>query len=458
MFKNKRIHLIGIGGISMSGIAEILHAKGSIITGSDMQESKAVNELRERGINVIIGEDESLIDNVDIVVYTAAISNDNKELVRAKELNKELYERAKFLGLMTKDYKNVLCISGTHGKSTTTGMVASCFLEDDKNPTIQIGAFLPKINSNYYVGDNEYFIMEACEYVDSFLSFFPTSEIILNIDDDHLDYFKNLDNVKKSFSKYAHLLPSNGNLVINVDDANVIDLDLPTNINILTYGINNDAIVKATNITYDESGHPNFDVYYNNELYIHLNLSVLGNHNIYNALATVSLCIMHNINKNAIIKGLNEYRGVERRFEYIGTYKENILVYDDYAHHPTEISATLNSAKSIKCNKNWAIFQSHTYSRTKEHLEEFANILKEFDNIIIAPIYPAREINIYNIKEDDLVNLIKPYNKNVYYIDSFDNIVKYLNENLNDNDLVITVGAGPVNEVGLKLLGKFDKK
>ena len=181
MFKNKRIHLIGIGGISMSGIAEILHAKGSIITGSDMQESKAVNELRERGINVIIGEDESLIDNVDIVVYTAAISNDNKELVRAKELNKELYERAKFLGLMTKDYKNVLCISGTHGKSTTTGMVASCFLEDDKNPTIQIGAFLPKINSNYYVGDNEYFIMEACEYVDSFLSFFPTSEIILKI-------------------------------------------------------------------------------------------------------------------------------------------------------------------------------------------------------------------------------------------------------------------------------------
>jgi len=452
MFNNKRIHLIGIGGISMSGIAEILHAKGAIITGSDMQENKTIDMLREKGISVTIGENKNLIDNIDIVVYTAAISEDNEELKRARELNKELYERAKFLGLMTKDYKNVLCISGTHGKSTTTGMVASCFLEDDKNPTIQIGAFLPKIKSNYYVGSNEYFIMEACEYVDSFLSFFPTSEIILNIDDDHLDYFKNLDNVKISFNKYINLLPDNGNLVINNDDENIKDLKLPENINVLTYGLNNKSNLEAKNITYDEFGHPEFDIFYNNELYIHIKLSVLGNHNIYNALATTALCIMYNINKEAIIKGLSEYVGVERRFEYIGTYKENILVYDDYAHHPTEIKATLNSTKKIKCNQNFAVFQSHTYSRTKEHLEEFANVLKDFDNIIIAPIYPAREINVYNIKEDDLVNLIKPYNNNVIYIDSFDKIVDYLKDNLKDNDLVITIGAGPVNEVGLNLL------
>jgi len=452
MFNNKRIHLIGIGGISMSGIAEILHAKGAIITGSDMQENKTIDMLREKGISVTIGENKNLIDNIDIVVYTAAISEDNEELKRARELNKELYERAKFLGLMTKDYKNVLCISGTHGKSTTTGMVASCFLEDDKNPTIQIGAFLPKIKSNYYVGSNEYFIMEACEYVDSFLSFFPTSEIILNIDDDHLDYFKNLDNVKISFNKYINLLPDNGNLVINNDDENIKDLKLPENINVLTYGLNNKSNLEAKNITYDEFGHPEFDIFYNNELYIHIKLSVLGNHNIYNALATTALCIMYNINKEAIIKGLSEYVGVERRFEYIGTYKENILVYDDYAHHPTEIKATLNSTKKIKCNQNFAVFQSHTYSRTKEHLDEFANVLKDFDNIIIAPIYPAREINVYNIKEDDLVNLIKPYNNNVIYIDSFDKIVDYLKDNLKDNDLVITIGAGPVNEVGLNLL------
>lgn len=454
MFNNKKIHFIGIGGISMSGIAEILHTKGNIVTGSDMQMSKAVEMLINKGINITIGENPTLIDDADIVVYTAAISKDNKELIRAKELNKEMYERAKFLGLMTKEYDNVLCISGTHGKSTTTGMVASCFLEDNLNPTIQLGAFLPKINANYYVGDNKYFIMEACEYVDSFLSFYPTSEIILNIDDDHLDYFKNMDNVLSSFIKYMNLLPENGNLIINIDDENINALKLPKNINILTYGIKNNANITAKNITYDNLGHPEFDVYYNNELYLHIHLNILGNHNIYNALATVSMCIIYNISKGAITKGLNEYVGVERRFEFIGTYKDNILVYDDYAHHPTEINATLNSAKSIKCHQNYAIFQSHTYSRTKEHLEEFANILKNFDNIIIAPIYPAREKNIYNIKEEDLVNLIKPYNENVLYINSFDNIVSYLKDNLQDNDLVITIGAGPVNEVGLKLLDK----
>lgn len=454
MFKDKIIHFIGIGGISMSGIAEILHKKGSIITGSDASVSKTTQRLLEQGINVVIGEDPNLVTNADIIVYTAAISEDNEELKKARELKKELYERAKFLGIMTKEYQNVICISGTHGKSTTTGMVASCFLEDGKNPTIQIGAFLPKINSNFYVGENEYFIMEACEYVDSFLSFFPTSEIILNIDDDHLDYFENLDNIKKSFSKYTYLLPENGKLILNADDKNTMDIQIPNNVNILTYGIKNDAKVKALNITYDSFGHPEFDIYYNDELYIHIKLNVLGNHNIYNALATTCMCIMHNVSKEAIIKGLSEYIGVERRFELLGTYKNNILVYDDYAHHPTEINTTLNSAKSIKCHQNWAIFQSHTFSRTKEHLEDFASVLKNFDNIIIAPIYPAREINIYNVKEDDLVNLIKPYNENVQYIETFDKIVEYLKDNLHDNDLVITIGAGPVNQVGLKLLEK----
>ena len=294
--------------------------------------------------------------------------------------------------------------------------------------------------------------MEACEYVDSFLSFFPTSEIILNIDNDHLDYFKNLDNIKKSFSKFTKLLPNNGNLILNIDDENTKSISLPDNVNILTYGINNDANVKALNILYDDLGHPEFDIYYNNELYTHIKLSVLGIHNVYNALATTCMCIMHNVSKNSLIKGLSEYMGVERRFEFIGTYKENILVYDDYAHHPTEIISTLNSAKSISCNQNWAIFQSHTFSRTKEHLEDFAKVLKEFDNIIIAPIYPAREKNIYNVKEDDLVNLIKLFNKNVCFIDSFDKIVDYIKDNAKDNDLVITVGAGPINEVGNKLV------
>ena len=453
MYKDKTIHFIGIGGISMSGIAEIIQSMGAIVTGSDMQESKVVKALEEKGIKITIGTNPDNIDASDMVVYTAAISEDNEELKRARELKKPTFERAEFLGELTKEYKHVLCISGTHGKSTTTGMISSVFLEAKLPTTIQIGAILPKINANYYVGGHDYFIMEACEYKDSFLSFCPTSAIVLNIDDDHLDYFKNLDNIKVSFTKYIHKLPKNGNLIINRDDENTMSLELPDT-NIYTYGINSDADLVAKNITYDELGHPIFDVYFKNELYLSLHLSVLGKHNIYNALASVLMCLVHNVDKEAIIKGINEYHGVERRFEYIGKYKDNILVYDDYAHHPTEITSTYNAAKSIKCHQNWAIFQSHTYSRTKEHLEEFASILKKFDNIIIAPIYPARETNIYNVKEEDLVELIKKDNPNVCYIPTFEKIVKYLKENVQDNDLVLTIGAGPVNEVGLYLLDK----
>lgn len=452
MFKDKIIHFIGIGGISMSGIAEILNEEGITVTGSDIQESNITKMLRNSGIKVIIGEDESLVDNASIIVYTAAIKEDNLELIRAKNLNKEIYERAKFLGLLSKEYKNVICISGTHGKSTTTGMISCCFLEDKKNPTIQIGAILPKLNSNYHVGDKNYFIMEACEYVDSFLSFYPTSEVILNIDDDHLDYFKNLEGIKSSFNKYIELLPKNGNLVINADDNNSMDLNIRNDINILTYGINNNANVIAKNITYDKYGHPKFDIYYNNELFIHINLNIIGNHNIYNALATTSICIIYNLDKLAIKKALENYIGVERRFQHLGNYKDNILVYDDYAHHPTEILATYNSVKEIKYHESWCIFQSHTYSRTYEHLNEFANVLKNFDHIIIAPIYPAREKNIWNVKETELVDLIKKDNENVIFIDSFAKIVDYLKDNVKDNDLVITVGAGPVNKVGIDLL------
>ena len=452
MFENKTIHMIGISGISMSGIAEILLSNGVNITGSTIELSKPAKRLQDKGVKITIGEDPSLVENADIVVYTAAISNNNSELIRAKELGLPVYERAKFLGLMTKEYKNVICISGTHGKSTTTGMVASCFLEANLNPTIQIGAYLPKIDANYHVGNKDYFIMEACEYVDSFLSFFPTSEIILNIDNDHLDYFKNLDNIKKSFSKYAHLLPEDGKLVLNGDDKNTMDIDIPNNINVLTYAINNNADVIAKNITFDELGNSEFYVYYKEELFSKIKLNVLGIHNVYNALATISLCIMYNIDKNAIQKGLFEYKGVERRFQLKGKLNNNVLIYDDYAHHPTEINSTINSVKTIKHNKNWAVFQAHTYSRTKEHLNDFANILKQFDNIIIAPIYAAREINIYDIHEEDLVNLIKKENNNVIFLESFEKIEEYLKTNTKENDLIITIGAGDINKVAENLV------
>ena len=454
MYKDKKIHLIGIGGISMSGIALILKNLGAKISGSDQSHSLNTEMLENNGIPVFIGESEDLVKDADIVIYTSAISSEHRELLMAKKLKKEVYERETFLGMLSKEYKNVICISGTHGKSTTTGMITSCFILDDKNPTVQIGAIHPLLNSNYRIGNNEYFIMESCEYKNSFLSFFPTSEVILNIDDDHLDYFKNIDNIKASFQKFADLLPQNGNLVLNSDDENTIKINPKENINIYTYGINNNSNLMAKNITYDNLGHPIFDIYYNNELFLNIHLNILGNHNIYNALATTLIGIIYNISKDAIKKGLESYSGVKRRFEFLGTYRDNILVYDDYAHHPTEIKATYDAVKNINCHQNFAIFQSHTYSRTKEHLKEFADILKKFDNVIIAPIYPAREINIYNVKEDDLVNIIKKDNNNVWYIDSFPKIVNFLKEKVQDNDLVITIGAGPVNEVGLKLLNK----
>ncbi len=452
MFKDKTVHFIGIGGISMSGIAMIIHSLGGKVTGSDANLNDNVKMLKEKGISVTIGSDLELVKRADIIVYTAAISSEDPELKEAHHLHKEMYERGVFLGLLTKEYKNVICISGTHGKSTTTGMIATCFLQDDKNPTIQIGAILPLIKANYYVGGKDYFIMEACEYKDSFLSFNPTSEVILNIDDDHLDYFHNLDNIKSSFTKYTNLLPNNGYLVINKDDENTMSLNYPDHLNILTYAINKEADLKAENITFDDDGHPLFDVYYHQKLYLKIHLNVLGTHNIYNALATIAIGIFYNLSKEALTNGLNSYHGVGRRFELLGTYQDNILVYDDYAHHPTEILSTYKSSQNIKCHQNWAIFQSHTFSRTKEHLEEFAEVLKKFDNVIIAPIYPARETNIYNVSEDDLVKLIKKDNPNVIYLPSFSEIVSYLKEHLKPNDLVITIGAGPVNEVGLKLL------
>lgn len=446
----KKIHLIGIGGVSMNAIALMLQSEGHIVTGSNNLPSPIVDNLIEKGINVTIGEDASIINDVDIVIYTASISEENSELKKARELNKEIYTRPEFVGKISEDYKNVICIAGTHGKSTTTGMASLVFLENNQEPTIMIGASLKEIDGYLNIGKKDYLILETCEFKDAFLDFKPTSEIILNIDDDHLDYFKNLDNIKKSFTKFTNLLPNDGKLIINADDENTMSLNYKRSY--LTYGINSEANFTAKNINYDEDGHPYFDIYFNNEFYLPIHLNVSGVHNIYNTLATATLAHSYSLDKELTKKGIEKYTGVGRRFELLGTYKETIKVYDDYAHHPTEIMSTLDSVKKIKCHQNFAVFQSHTYSRTKEHLEEFASVLQNFDNIIIAPIFAAREVNTYDVHESDIVDLIKKNNKNVIYLESYDKIVDYLKENLEDNDLVITIGAGPVNNVGIKLL------
>ncbi len=450
MFENKNIHMIGIGGISMSGIAQMLLSFGAKVSGSDLKETKITKKLEELGVTIKYGHNPEMIDNADIVVYTAAISDNDLEKMAAVKQNKEMYERSEFLGLLSKQYENCLCIAGTHGKSTTTSLVSLIFLEANLNPTIQVGAILPQIDGNSYIGDNKYLIMESCEYVDSFLQFHPTSAIVLNVDDDHLDYFHSLDNIKGSFTKFLNLLPSDGIAIINNDDNNSKDIYRQIKAKVITYGIENVSDYIAKNITCNSLGYYSFDVYHNNELFSHIDLHINGKHNVYNALAAIALSNQYINDKESIKKGIEAYHGVERRFEFIGKYND-ALIYDDYAHHPTEIKTTLQSVKEVEHNESWAVFQSHTFSRTKEHLDEFADILSNFDHVVIAPIYPARETNIYNIKEEMLVDKIKVNNKNVIYLDSFDKIVDYLKENIKPQDLVITIGAGPINEVGLKL-------
>ena len=451
MFQNKTIHFIGIGGISMSGIAMIAKSLGAKVTGSDIAESELTENLKKEGMIINYGHHAEMIENADIVVYTAAIHEDDPERIETKKLNKENYERAEFLGIISKEYQNCLCISGTHGKSTTTGMVSLIFLEAKLNPTIQIGAMLSQINGNTYIGDNNYLIMESCEYVDSFLHFHPTDIIITNIDNDHLDYFKNLDNIKKSFNKYVNLLPENGILVKNNDDTNSNNVESGYEGKIITYGIKNNSDYMAKNISKNDLGHYSFDIYYHDELLTTINLNINGYHNIYNTLAAFALSYNYIKDINTIKNGLEKYRGVGRRFEYLGTYN-GAYIYDDYAHHPTEIKTTLTSVKEVKHNKDYCIFQSHTYSRTKEHLDAFADVLSKFDNIIIAPIYPAREINTFNISEDMLVDKIKGKNPNVIYLDSFAKITDYIKNNVQEKDLVITVGAGPVNKISQDLV------
>lgn len=448
---NKKIHFIGIGGISMSGIAYIMQSFNATISGSNIVSNDVTDKLIKDGLNVLIGHHPEMISDADIIVYTAAIKEDDPELVKAKKLNKEIYERAEFLGKLSQHYKNCLCIAGTHGKSTTTGMVSLIFLEAKLNPTIQIGAMLDEIHGNYYVGDNNYLIMESCEYKDSFLHFYPTGSIITNIDDDHLDYFKNLQTIKKSFNKFVNLMPENGILVKNNDDKNSINVENNYKGTIITYGINNFADYTAKNIIKNDLGQYSFDVYLDNNFLTSINLNINGYHNIYNALAAIALSYNYIKDIKVIKEGLEKYHGVDRRFQYLGTYN-NAYLYDDYAHHPTEIKTTLESVKSIKHNHEYVIFQGHTYSRTKEHLDEFASVLSNFENIIIAPIYAAREINTFNVSENMLVDKIKVNNKNVIYLDSYEKIKEYIINKAKPQDLIISIGAGDANKIVKELV------
>ena len=452
--KYNKIHMIGIGGISMSGIAEILVNWGFTVSGSDRTDSDILQTLREAGVKISIGHNAKNVEGADCVVYTAAIHPDNPEFVHAKELGIPLIERADFLGELTRCYQNTIAISGTHGKTTTTSLVSLCFIEAQKDPSVQVGAIIKDLNGNYKVGNSENFIIEACEYVESFLKFSPKSEVILNIDNDHLDYYKNFENIKKAFIKYVKLLPADGHLIINADDNNCLDLPVYSKAQAIKYGIENEDVdFLAKDIIFNEDGFPEFDVYKYGEFFAHFKLSIPGKHNILNALACISLCDVYGIEKQFIQKALQKFTGADRRFEFKGLVN-GARVYDDYGHHPTEVSATAKALTNKKYNESWVVFQPHTYSRTFNLLNDFANALMSFDNIIVTDIYAARETNTYNISSKDLAEAIIKLGKEAKYISSLEDCATYLKEHVKKDDVVLTLGAGTVTNIGPMIVEK----
>lgn len=446
------IHFIGVGGISMSALAEICLNKGYKVSGSDANESYLIDKLRSQGANIFLGhKKENISDDVDMVVYTAAVHADNAELVAAKEKNKLIMNRAAFLGQIMREYKNSIAVSGTHGKTSTTSMLSTIFEYAHLDPTILVGGNLNVIGGNVKIGNSDHFITEACEYVDSFLNFNPKISIVLNVEEDHLDYFSGIDEIKASFNKFGKLLPKDGYFIINGDDQNTDDILHEVKASIIKYGReeSNNAIIK--NIDFSSDGHGIFEIEYNKESLGIFELSVPGLHNIYNATAAILTAFVSGIDLETIRGNIKAYKGVGRRFEVKGTYN-GALVVDDYAHHPTELKATLSAAKKMKKSTLWCIFQPHTYTRTKSLLNEFSEAFYSADKVIITDIYAAREDDPGDIHSRDLVEKLYQNHVDAVYISKFEDITDYLRDHVKDNDLVITAGAGPIYKVAEALI------
>ena len=446
--KNKKIHFIGIGGISMSGLAEILMKNNYKVSGSDMKSSHITNKLKKNGAEVYIGHNGDNINEADLVVYTAAISPENPEYIKAKELNLPLMDRAEFLGHIMKGHKYNVAVSGTHGKTTTTSMLCHIALKENVDPTILVGGELDAIGGNVLAGNSDYFITEACEYKASFLKFFPYIATILNIDADHLDYYKDINHIKETFKKFINIIPKEGYLIANVEDENVRTIlhNNNYNCNILTYGITK-GMLQAKDISYNELGCANFNVYNEGLLLFQINLNVPGQHNVLNALASIGASLKLNFSEKSIVEGLSNFKGTHRRFELKGT-KNGVTVIDDYAHHPTEIKATLSAARNYPHNKIYCVFQPHTYSRTISLFEDFSDSFYDMDNLILADIYAAREKDTGLISSNMLGDRIRSKNVNCINLHSFDEIVDYLKNNLKEGDMLLTMGAGDIVEIG----------
>ncbi|MGN0329313.1 MAG: UDP-N-acetylmuramate--L-alanine ligase [Lachnospira sp.] len=447
------IHFIGIGGISMSGLARILLDRGFTVSGSDSTSSDLTNEFSKAGCRISYPQSASNITNdIDLVVYTAAIHPDNPELQAAISANIPTITRAELLGQIMSNYKIALNIAGTHGKTTTTSMVTEILLAANADPTISVGGILNSIGGNIRVGKSDIFVTEACEYTNSFLSFNPTINIILNVKADHLDFFKDIDDIRHSFKLFTEKLPENGTLIINsdIDDYSYFYKD--TKCEVITFGSDPEkSNYSASDIAYDEYGCCSYTLMYNNKALTDIKLSVPGLHNVYNSLSAIAAARKLSVDLDAIKAGLASFTGTNRRFEKKGEFN-GITVIDDYAHHPDEITATLKSAAHYPHNNIWTVFQPHTYSRTKSLLKEFAQALSLSDKIVLAKIYPARETDDLGISSATLQEEIKALGKECYYYESFEDIEKFLLKNCINGDLLITMGAGDVYKIGESLL------
>lgn len=443
------IHMIGIGGISMSGIAEMLLNFGCEVSGSDMKASALTDRLKEGGARIIIGQSADNITNPDLVCYTAAISDDNPELCAARAKGIPTVERAVLLGALLEKYKFPIAVAGTHGKTTTSSMLSLVLLAAGKNPTILIGGELKQIGGNYRIGGSEYLPFEACEYVDSFLHFKPYASIITNIEEDHLDYFNDLNDIISSFVKFASQTSDLGCNIVCIDENTTNSIVQNVEKNLITYGLTNKtADYTAENIVLAPDGRPSFDVYHNGKKLVSLELNVAGNHNICNAVGVTAACDFLGIAPEDIKKGLSEFGGTKRRFDRLGKTENGTEVVDDYAHHPTEIRTTLKTAKNMGYNKVWVCFQPHTYTRTAAFLKDFADALSIADRVMIADIYPAREKYDGTVHSCDLAALIP----GAVYMNNFGAIKRYLLKNAEQDDLIITMGAGNICDLGYSLV------
>ena len=461
-----RVHFIGIGGISMSGLAEILLDRGFKVSGSDRAPSELTQILENKGVKVYYGQVAgNITDDIDLVVYSAAIREDNEEYAEAVRRGIPMLTRAQLLGQIMKNYKVSVAVAGTHGKTTTTSMITDILLSADLDPTISVGGMLKEIGGNIRIGRSGYFVTEACEYTNSFLSFNPTVDVILNIEEDHLDFFKDINDIRNSFRKFAGLLPDDGILIINADIENHEEISEGLKCRVVTVSASGgaDADYTASDIEYDKEGCASFTLHTSCSAKAgagmdghRISLHVPGAHNIGNALAAIALGEHLNISPDTIARGLCDFKGTDRRFQHKGSFPAadggQVTVIDDYAHHPTEIRATLTAAANYPHERIVCVFQPHTYTRTRAFFDDFADALTLADVIVLAEIYAAREKDTLGMSSKLLCDELKKKGKESYYFSTFDEIEDFIKKKSLGGDLLITMGAGDVVKIGEELL------